>query len=671
MDRKDGGRASIARRRLLRAAPVPSGACAGRAGAPPALITVLLLLLSPPAAPAWAEEIRSFHSDIDIRRDGKMEVVETVAVSDVGREIRRGIYRDFPTRYTDPFGASYRVGFDVLGATRDGAPEEYRVEPRPNGYRVYLGRKGVLLSKGPHAWTLAYVTDRQLGYFDGHDELYWNVTGNGWGFPILEASAAVRIPGGFARDGARLSCYTGPQGSREGACGAFVDGEGVARFSTTRPLRPREGLTIVAGWPKGVVREPTRGERAAGFLRDNRPAFIGLGGLVVVLGYYLSAWFAAGRDPRKGTIIPLYEPPPGFSPAQVRYLVQMGYDHKAFSAAVIDLAVKGRVRIVEEDGVYALLPGRAGTGELPPEEKRIEAAVLASGGLPLRQENHAAIRAAISGVEADLKRQCDKVYLVTNAGYFAAGVALSALALLVAGLGMEGGDVRGVGVFLGVWLTVWTFGTAMLLTRTLAAWRAARWGSGPPIGRWAAAFGSVAVFVLFLAGAGVGIYALCSLASPATGIVTAGYGLVNFLFYRLLKAPTLEGRKVIDRIEGFKMFLSVAEAERLEHLTPADRTPELFEKYLPYALALDVEQRWSELFSDVLAAAAAGGALYHPAWYAGGAWDTARAAAFTSSLGWSLAGAVSSSSASPGSSSGFGGGGGSGGGGGGGGGGGW
>ena len=119
------------------------------------------------------------------------------------------------------------------------------------------------------------------------------------------------------------------------------------------------------------------------------------------------------------------------------------------------------------------------------------------------------------------------------------------------------------------------------------------------------------------------------------------------------------------------MFLSVAEKDRLNFLAPAARTPELFERLLPYALALDVEQQWSEAFSDVLTRAAEGGGAYHPAWYAGSAWNVHRASAFTSSLGGSLTGAISSSSSAPGSSSGFGGGGGSGGGGGGGGGGGW
>jgi uncharacterized membrane protein len=145
---------------------------------------------------------------------------------------------------------------------------------------------------------------------------------------------------------------------------------------------------------------------------------------------------------------------------------------------------------------------------------------------------------------------------------------------------------------------------------------------------------------------------------------------VNALFHHLLKAPTLSGRRLMDEIEGFRLYLSVAEQERLNILNPPEKTPELFEKYLPYALALDVEHEWSEQFASVLAAVASDGG-YRPSWYTGRSWRTRDMSGFASSLGKSFTGAISSASTAPGSSSGSGGGGSSGGGGGGGGGGGW
>ena len=614
-----------------------------------------LFLFAPLPARGADEVIRSFHSDIEVRSDGTMAVVETIRAVSAGREIQRGIYRDFPTRYRDLYGNRYRVGFAVRGASRDGAPEQYRVEPRGNGYRVYLGRKDLFLAPGEHTWTLDYVTDRQLGFFEAHDELYWNVTGTGWGFPVERASAAVRIPGGFPDEGTRLACYTGPHGSREQACAAFVGPDGTARFRTTRALAPHECFTVVAGWPKGVVREPTREERAAWVMRDNRAAFAGLAGLALVLAYYLAAWAFVGIDPSRGTIIPLYEPPRGFSPAQARYLWRMGFDQKAFSAAVINLAVKGHLKIVEDSGVYTLSAARGGKGELAPEEKRIEAAVLTAGtGIALEQDNHEIVRRTLRDVQADLKRQCERVYFVTNAGYLAAGAVLSALGLLVAALQEERGEMRAAILFMGVWLTAWTFGTAMLLSRAAAAWRTVRYGGGGVVARWSGAIGGSLIAGLFLAAEMAGIVFICGATSPLMGFVVAAYGGVNLLFHRLLKAPTRAGRRILDALEGFRMFLSVAEKDRLNFLAPASRTPELFERFLPYALALDVEQQWSEAFSEVLKGAAEGGEGYCPAWYAGDAWNAQRAAAFAPALGGALGGAISSSSQAPGSSSGFG-----------------
>ena len=154
--------------------------------------------------------------------------------------------------------------------------------------------------------------------------------------------------------------------------------------------------------------------------------------------------------------------------------------------------------------------------------------------------------------------------------------------------------------------------------------------------------------------------------SPLAAIALLVIILIDVLFYHLLKAPTLTGRKLMDQIDGFKLFLSVAEKDRLNFLNPPDRTPELFERFLPYALALDVEQEWSEQFASVLAEAANGG-NYRPAWYSGHNWQSWNTAGFASNFGSSLPGAISSASTAPGSSSGSGGGGSSGGGGGGGG----
>jgi uncharacterized membrane protein len=231
--------------------------------------------------------------------------------------------------------------------------------------------------------------------------------------------------------------------------------------------------------------------------------------------------------------------------------------------------------------------------------------------------------------------------------------------------------------FLSVWLSMWTLGVIMLAKQMIAAWRSAlvlRKNTLQRIGSFTGALFitafAIPFFIAEVAVLGVLVYTVSIWIAPLlVGLVT-----INWSFWHWMKQPTVEGQRVMDQIEGFRMYLETAEGELLQSMHPPEMTPELFEKYLPYALALEVENAWAEKFSTELerASSAAGqGAAYHPSWYRGTTWNTASMGDFASGLGSSLGGAVSSSSTAPGSSSGGGGGGSSGGGGGGGGGGGW
>ena len=158
------------------------------------ILGALAFILSPAAAAQQKERILTFDSHIRIHTDGSMTVIETIHVYAAGRQIKRGIYRDFPTRYTDRFGNTVRVGFQVVEVLRNGRPEAFHLKKAAKGIRVYMGQKNQRVGTGEHTYTVTYRTDRQLGYFDEFDELYWNVTGNGWSFPIGKVQAVVELP---------------------------------------------------------------------------------------------------------------------------------------------------------------------------------------------------------------------------------------------------------------------------------------------------------------------------------------------------------------------------------------------------------------------------------------------------------------------------------------------
>ncbi len=632
------------------------------------LIAAILFLAALPSAHADGERIISFLSDITVHEDATLTVREAIRVRAEGEQIRHGIYRDFPTLYQGKYGTRIAVAFQILEVLRDGKREGYHTEGLGNGIRLYIGQKEVLLEPGEYTYTLTYRTDRQLGFFDDHDELYWNVTGNGWIFPINRAEATVRLPTGIPRDRITTDGYTGPEGAQGKAFRALVRSDRTARFETTEPLSPQEGMTIVTGWPKGFVAAPTQKEKIQYLLRDNRAGLIGLAGLLLVLFYYLFIWVLVGRDPVPGTIIPLFEAPDRLSPAAVRYIYKMGYDHKAFAAALIDMAVKKQVRIEEES--HYTLHRLDGEGEpLTADEAKVHHQLLDSRkSLDLVSSNHATVAAAIQALKRSLRNAYEKTYFVTNSGYFISAVALT-FAVLIVSVSALPGPAKITATFISIWLSGWSVAVFFLLRQVRDRWREFSNGRGL-LSRGASLFGALfmtAFAVPFVVGEIAGIVVFMTQASVWLGGILLGLVILNLLFHHLLKAPTRAGRKVLDRIEGFKMYLGVAEKDRLNALTPPKKTPEVFEKFLPYALALDVEQEWSEQFAEVLAQSSREGTSYSPIWYTG----AFAAGSFASMIGSSLSGAIASSSTAPGSSSGGGGGGSSGGGGGGGGGGGW
>ena len=293
------------------------------------------------------EQILDFHSDIEVRADSSMVVTETIRVRAEGDQIRRGIYRDFPTDYRDRLNNQIKLDFQVLEVTRDRRSEPFFTEKRANGVRVYAGSADRFIPPGDYEYAITYRTNRQLGYFDEYDELYWNVTGNGWGFPIQAASATVRLPAGVAQAAMAIEGYTGVFGAKGQDYTANVGIDGDAFIATTRPLRPNEGLTVAVSWPKGVVVEPSAMDRLGFLLADNAALLIALCGLALMAGYLYFAWARYGRDPEAGPVFPHYDPPPQLSPGACRYIKEMSHDHQAFSAGVLNLAVKGYVTIHE------------------------------------------------------------------------------------------------------------------------------------------------------------------------------------------------------------------------------------------------------------------------------------------------------------------------------------
>ena len=622
-----------------------------------------LLALGLSSAANADERILRFSSDVQIQHDSSLAVTETIDVRAENNAINHGIYRDFPTRYSGRHGSQVRVGFTFEGATLDGTPVPASVEAARNGVRIKLGDPETYVSVGEHRYQLRYRTTRQIGRFAGFDELYWNATGNGWMFPIDVAEARIRLPSAV-RFGQR-AVYTGAQGSTATNAEVIDERPGDIAFRTTRGLDPYEGMTVAVAFPKDVVDGPSSGSRLLDWLADYGPPAAGSIALLGLLLFYYFAWRRAGRDPRAGTVVPLFSPSDDLTPAAMRYVTKMGSDNRTFAAALVDMGVRGHIRLVEEDGGWLSRDKtrleRLMSDQPLPEEEQIALTQLVSPGesILMDQKNHKEFAAAKNSLEMNLKRKYEGVLFNKNWGWAIAGVLLFAAALwLVAATVVAASGIALTNVLLPVgaavttallllWIQSATAVGKCLMMIVAMIFAALALATGGPVIAQALAIGWWQPFVLPL------------LAAP---LVLSAFAWID--------APTKAGRQVLDRIAGFKQYLSITERERLDRMHPPEDTPELFERYLPYAIALGVENRWAERFAGVLAAAAAQGQT-GMAWYSGHHSPWSDPDGFANSVGSSLSSTISSASTAPGSSSGSGGGGSSGGGGGGGGGGGW
>ncbi len=452
-----------------------------------------------------------------------------------------------------------------------GKPEKFHLKDQSNGERIYIGDENVILPPGEYTYTLTYTANREIGFFADHDELYWNVTGTGWLFPIAHATATVILPENIPLTSVRMDGYTGPQGARgKGISTSTGTGRDV-NFACTHPLAAGEGFTLVVSWPKGYIQPPGGEARFRYFLEDNQPTLVGAAGLFVVLLYYVMVWFLVGRGPARSEIVPIYEPPAGLSPSAMRHLVRMSFDDKTFTTAILDMAVKDYLSIKESGGIYTLKRSKASEQTLAPEESAAAAKLFpqhkraahhkhatdddgnAVAEIKLQSKNHAALRAAIAALKQTLHAAQHKIYFVTNQRYLIPGVILSvaALAGIVAAETFSLRIALGVGCF---WLAIWNIFVVILVRQALRQWKGTRAaGSNPKLVKQAR---SSALFALpFVAADVVGLCVLAWTTSVFVFLILLALVGANLLFHSALKAPTRAGRELLDKIEGFRVYL--------------------------------------------------------------------------------------------------------------------
>jgi uncharacterized membrane protein len=514
-----------------------------------AFVAAILLFVLAFASAASARELKieKFSAEILIQQDASLEVNETIDVNFIGAW--HGLYRTIPVEYVTPQGFNYSL-FVKLEEATDAAGQPLKVESSRQGHnlkwKIYVD-DATDVDRTIH---LRYKVRNGLKFFEDHDELYWNVTGDEWDVPVHDASAQILLPPGVT--GVRTNVFTGSFGSTAHGGEASTSGNTV-EVSMDRPLAFHEGLTVAVAFDKGFVKEPGTGDLIGQFFESNWPLFLPI--LVFFIMFWL--WSTRGRDPRVGSVAVQYEPPDGLTPAEAGTLVDEQAAMRDITATIVDLAVRGYIVIEEKEksGIAGMLLHskdytfhlKKGLAEWP-GLKAHELALL--GGI---FSNGALTDVDLSSLQNVFYRNLPTIKNnifdeLMQHGYF------QHRPDYVRGGFITGAIVTGVLLFF--------LGTTM----------SQKMGMAP------APFFVAAIF---------------------SAAIIAGFGW-------FMPARTATGAKALAGVLGFEDFLTHVESD---HMNRISQTPETFEKFLPFAMALGVEKKWVGAFQNIYS--------QPPSWYQG------------------------------------------------------
>lgn len=528
----------------------------------------LLLLLAPllfttSTSAQTTQKIDHFESDIIVRTDGSVEITEQI-LYDLGAQPLHGIFRDLPRAYTDN-GRAFILEPMVEGVTdENGEPYPYTTSRTDQFLRIKIGDPN-RTTTGTHTYTITYVVPDVINGFEGRDELYWNVTGHAWPVPIVSVQATVHLPQADVYGEKEAACYTGVRGARQSLCTATVTSDNAFAFNTQQPLAAGEGLTVVARFPKGLVTSPALGAAspAASPFHTILPIALFLLGSFMLF----AIWHRYGRDPKgRGTIIAQYEPPDTLSPAEVGTVVDGKMDVRDITGSVINLAVKGYLKIRRTMKDRLLLPDTA-------------------------EYTFIALRPAAESADLTL------VEILTYQAIFAGGAQEIALSDLRNKFYTEVPAINKAGYELTVKKGYFPHNPGLVKTISFIT-------------------AGVCAYFLFRMG---------SVFAAATGskwyllLIALGPEMIFYAFFMSKRTP--KGTLAYEHILGFKDFLRMTEKDRLAFFQSPEKFETLYEKWLPYAIVLQVEEDWAKQFPEL---------HYTPSWYEGG--DTLTSLAFAHSL---------------------------------------
>ncbi len=494
------------------------------------------------------EKIISFDVTAKIQEDATVDISEKIQY-DFGLAEKHGILRNIPYKYKSSIG-NHNLRLNNFSVTdENGTKLKYSKSTVGVDVVIKIGDKDKIVT-GVKTYVINYKVKNAINFFENDDEFYWNVTGNDWEVNRDIASANIFLPGQIDLEKIEFSCYAGPAGD-DTPCENKKSGNPV--YFSQNDLAPWNGLTIAISFPKGIVHEPTSWEKKLSFL---------LGNIVVILPFLVLAillylWNKYGKDPSgQGTIITQFEAPDNLSPLEVGMIIDERGDNKDISAEIVSLAVRGYLKIgaVEEEGLIKRKPSFEFTQLKPSKD--------------LKSEHEKTIMTALFGKDQENVKP-EKVALI--------GIQYTSKTF---------DEIRGVdGLVIGELIRKGYFRSNPSFVRGM--------------------YILTGVLIIFFGFFSIGLFLTPALAAMSFFIS----GLIPIIFSKWMPVRTKKGVLAREHILGLENYLQVAEADRIRFHNAPEKSPQIFEKLLPFAMVLGVEKAWAKQFENIYTTS--------PDWYEG------------------------------------------------------
>ncbi len=510
-----------------------------------------------PNATDWY--IEDFKTDITVKQDGGLDIVEDI-LADCGQcSDRHGIFRIVPERVKTKEGNVYSTPVtlnDITDEQGNTYPYSESQSTKDGTVTWKIGDADTTVT-GEHHYIINYSVDRVVRDQKQFDELYWNLVGGFWTLEMDHVNATIHLPSNLFQKDIQLYTYAGPQGKngdpKEWMTSQWVD-DHTLTLESIQTFPQKHDMTVSMSFPKGLITSATA---------SSQDKLVGIEAIFFALLYYgvfllplavlivcFLYWRKYGKDPKSNkTIIAEYEAPDKLSPLMMRLLQTYGkLDKQGITAAIVDLAIHN-VLIIKETKPAAFLSAAQFNLQKRPESEwkrtlsKTERAFV--NGL-----FHLGDDVSVNSLKLSFYKQVPEIQKIaeqdlTDLGYIDPGKGKK-LAGILAGVSVVMG-------FIGYYLIglVTTFGLSLIVS-----------------------------------------------------------AIIMFLFGLVMKRPTLKGAEVLWKIKGFKLFMETVEKYRQQW----NEKQNFFEEMLPYAIAFDMTKRWISKMNDIGAVPAAN---YAPAWYVG------------------------------------------------------